>query len=62
MTERPALRVVGKTPPCPICAKPGMAPFAPFCSKRCQTIDLGRWLNESYRVPTDEPTDDPTER
>lgn len=23
----------------------------PFCSKRCQHIDLGMWLNESYGVP-----------
>ena len=24
-------------------------PF-PFCSPRCQLIDLGRWLGEEYRV------------
>ena len=23
----------------------------PFCSKRCQQIDLGMWLNESYGFP-----------
>lgn len=23
----------------------------PFCSKRCQLIDLGMWLNESYGMP-----------
>ncbi|HUS31718.1 MAG TPA: DNA gyrase inhibitor YacG [Kofleriaceae bacterium] len=23
----------------------------PFCSNRCQLIDLGRWLDEDYRVP-----------
>lgn len=42
-------------PACPTCAKPA-APLAenpafPFCSARCKTIDLGRWLNEEYRVP-----------
>lgn len=26
----------------------------PFCGERCQLIDLGRWLDEEYRVP-DEP-------
>ncbi|VTS03913.1 dna gyrase inhibitor : DNA gyrase inhibitor YacG OS=Cystobacter violaceus Cb vi76 GN=yacG PE=3 SV=1: DUF329 [Tuwongella immobilis] len=26
-------------------------PDYPFCSKRCRTIDLGRWLDEAYRVP-----------
>lgn len=25
-------------------------PFRPFCSKRCQMIDLGAWANEEYRV------------
>jgi endogenous inhibitor of DNA gyrase (YacG/DUF329 family) len=23
----------------------------PFCSERCQLIDLGRWLGEEYRIP-----------
>lgn len=23
----------------------------PFCSVRCQLLDLGRWLDEEYRVP-----------
>ena len=31
-----------------------MTGFRPFCSKRCADIDLGRWLKESYVVPTDE--------
>ncbi|HID21465.1 MAG TPA: DNA gyrase inhibitor YacG [Planctomycetaceae bacterium] len=25
-------------------------PYAPFCSQRCRTIDLGRWLAERYRI------------
>jgi endogenous inhibitor of DNA gyrase (YacG/DUF329 family) len=25
--------------------------FRPFCSQRCQQIDLGRWMNESYGLP-----------
>jgi endogenous inhibitor of DNA gyrase (YacG/DUF329 family) len=42
-------------PDCPICHKPA-APRAqngafPFCSDRCKKIDLGNWLDESYRVP-----------
>jgi endogenous inhibitor of DNA gyrase (YacG/DUF329 family) len=36
---------------CPICAKPADPNYSPFCSRRCADIDLGRWLNESYRVP-----------
>jgi uncharacterized protein len=23
----------------------------PFCSERCKTIDLGRWLDERYGMP-----------
>jgi uncharacterized protein len=26
-------------------------PWRPFCSERCQLIDLGKWANEDYRVP-----------
>ena len=36
---------------CPDCAKPGDARFAPFCSTRCQQIDLGRWLKGDYVIP-----------
>ena len=25
--------------------------FSPFCSKRCQLIDLGRWFLEDYTIP-----------
>jgi len=28
-------------------------PYRPFCSERCQLIDLGEWANESHRVPGD---------
>jgi len=28
--------------------------FRPFCSRRCADIDLGRWLDESYRIPAAE--------
>ncbi|MBN2800836.1 MAG: DNA gyrase inhibitor YacG [Deltaproteobacteria bacterium] len=27
----------------------------PFCSARCQLLDLSRWLNEEHRVPSAEP-------
>jgi endogenous inhibitor of DNA gyrase (YacG/DUF329 family) len=39
------------TPGCAICGKPQEAKYRPFCSKRCADIDLGRWLNEGYRIP-----------
>lgn len=36
---------------CPICGKGAAPGYRPFCSRRCADIDLGRWLNESYRLP-----------
>ncbi len=53
--DRPVpLRAVRIQAQCPVCGKPGDEKYRPFCSKRCADIDLGRWLKESYRVPTDE--------
>ena len=40
---------------CPICGvevTPRSANKAfPFCTARCKSIDLGKWLTEDYRVP-----------
>jgi len=44
---------------CPVCKKPATQEYLPFCSKRCANIDLGRWLDGSYAIPTSENT--PTE-
>ncbi|GAB3011447.1 DNA gyrase inhibitor YacG [Bowmanella dokdonensis] len=27
------------------------SPYRPFCSKRCQLIDLGEWANEEKAIP-----------
>ena len=48
-----------RTSLCPVCGA-AAAPrrdnlVFPFCSERCRTIDLGRWLDERYRIPTAEP-------
>ena len=49
---------------CPVCGEAmrgkGLAewPDFPFCSARCKTIDLGRWLGESYGLPAED-SDDP---
>lgn len=37
--------------PCPICRKPSIPEFRPFCSKRCADVDLNRWLSDRYVVP-----------
>ena len=44
---------------CPICGKPAVEEFKPFCSKRCADIDLNRWLTGNYVIPArdDEPGD-----
>ncbi|AXF77239.1 DNA gyrase inhibitor YacG [Erwinia tracheiphila] len=40
---------------CPCCSKEviwdELSPWRPFCSKRCQLIDLGEWANEEKRIP-----------
>ena len=39
---------------CPTCKRSidwSAAEFRPFCSDRCRLIDLGRWLNEDFKVP-----------
>jgi endogenous inhibitor of DNA gyrase (YacG/DUF329 family) len=53
MSSEPA-----KMTKCPTCRKPTAAQLAsgpnkvyPFCSSRCQLIDLGAWLGEEFRVP-----------
>ncbi|HKK31281.1 MAG TPA: DNA gyrase inhibitor YacG [Alphaproteobacteria bacterium] len=48
------LRPRRKSSPCPICGKPSVAEYRPFCSKRCADIDLHKWLGEDYRVPSQE--------
>ena len=52
------LRAVRIAAQCPVCGKPADDKYKPFCSKRCADIDLGRWLKESYRVPSEEPSGD----
>lgn len=45
------------TKPCPTCkraAKRDGNKLFPFCSERCQMVNLGRWLAEDYRIPEPE--------
>ena len=37
---------------CPICGEDTVTRFRPFCSKRCADVDLAKWLNGSYSVPS----------
>jgi endogenous inhibitor of DNA gyrase (YacG/DUF329 family) len=43
---------------CPICKKPTVPDYRPFCSRRCADLDLGRWMTGSYRVASEEPLDE----
>ncbi len=41
---------------CPICSRPILNPGGRFCSDRCASVDLGRWLGGAYAIPVrDEP-------
>ena len=39
---------------CPVCNKITDQKYRPFCSSRCKLIDLGNWIDGSYRLPTDD--------
>jgi uncharacterized protein len=43
---------------CPICGKPAVDAFQPFCGKRCRDVDLNRWLSGVYAVPVKEEEDE----
>ena len=39
---------------CLICNVKVSPKHKPFCSIRCKDIDLGKWLNENYRIETED--------
>ncbi len=41
-------------PACPICGRPRVEKYNPFCSRRCADVDLYRWLNGKYAIPGEE--------
>jgi endogenous inhibitor of DNA gyrase (YacG/DUF329 family) len=43
--------------PCPICGKPSLQKYHPFCSARCANVDLNRWFGGRYAVPAEEEPD-----
>ncbi len=61
MTDQTAKPSRGKCPKCnreftfDLSEMPG---HLPFCSQRCQWVDLGRWLDEEYRISRDLLADD----
>ncbi len=56
MPESSDLKPTSKKIVCPRCGQlcffeKQLNPSRPFCSERCQLIDLGKWASEDYRVP-----------
>ena len=50
---------------CPTCRKETTwedNPHRPFCSERCQLIDLGAWTQERYRIPGEKLGSSPDDR
>ncbi|MCM2291437.1 DNA gyrase inhibitor YacG [Allorhizobium sp. BGMRC 0089] len=52
--ETARIEPLRKPRPCPECAKPSAREHYPFCSDRCRTLDLSRWLKGSYAIPVSE--------
>jgi endogenous inhibitor of DNA gyrase (YacG/DUF329 family) len=47
---------VSPAPRCASCDREATQAWFPFCSERCKLADLGKWINEEYRIPVaDEP-------
>ena len=42
-----------RTRPCPICKKPRVEAFSPFCSQRCKDRDLAQWFGDGYALPAE---------
>ncbi|SHJ73611.1 hypothetical protein SAMN02745911_3161 [Aureimonas altamirensis DSM 21988] len=36
---------------CPECGRPSDRATYPFCSPRCKSVDLNRWLSGAYVIP-----------
>ncbi|MDC2992203.1 DNA gyrase inhibitor YacG [Pelagibacteraceae bacterium] len=41
---------LNKRSQCPNCKKIAKEPFIPFCSKKCASIDLMKWLTDEHQI------------
>ena len=48
-TNKNNILKIKKKNKCPICKKNANEPFIPFCSKKCASLDLMKWLNDEYQ-------------
>jgi endogenous inhibitor of DNA gyrase (YacG/DUF329 family) len=51
MATQPADTAFGRRGKCPVCGRPSVEAFRPFCSRRCADVDLARWLSGAYVIP-----------
>ncbi len=51
-----------REPRCPICGRPRVHRFRPFCSARCRDRDLLHWLDGRYRLPMVEREEEPPDQ
>ena len=49
--DRSAVTPLRPPRPCPECGRPSTRETYPFCSPRCKSIDLNRWLKGVYAIP-----------
>ena len=42
---------------CPTCGIFAVKSYYPFCSQRCSSIDLGKWFDGKYSIPSVEDQD-----
>jgi hypothetical protein len=53
--SKPGAGTAGK---CPICERPTVHEYRPFCSRRCADVDLSRWLSGAYAIPVKDSDDE----
>ena len=56
MNEEPPKKI--KPAKCSNCDNAVSEQYRPFCSKRCATLDLGRWLTGKYAISGSEDSDE----
>ena len=50
------------TPLCAYCrTRPVEAKWRPFCSERCQLLDLAKWADGGYRIAVEKQSDAPAD-
>ncbi|MBO3758411.1 DNA gyrase inhibitor YacG [Ciceribacter sp. L1K22] len=54
MAEPAKVAPLRKSRPCPECGRPSIRESYPFCSERCRSVDLSRWLGGRYAIPVTE--------